>query len=170
MTKTIRRLLFAPRKQLKLSLLFGLLLACSSGCAPPVSQGGGSNGSVSSSENLPEITDEILRNEINDIYIREVPEETGADDPISWRVDFNEPKEYTVVDKQIEGERATIIIDIKTQSAPGARSPKYLAGQIRTIWRMETGWALRTWEIEETENISLKYKNLPKPPAQNFNR
>ncbi len=70
----------------------------------------------------------------------------------------------------MEGERATIIIDIKTNSSPGARSPRYLAGQIRTKWELQTGWALRTWEIVETENISMKYKNLPKPPAQNSNR
>ncbi len=99
-----------------------------------------------------------------------MPEENGAGEPINWGFDEEEPKEFTILNKQIEGERATIIIDIKTQSAPGARSPKYLAGQIRTKWELQTGWVLRKWEIVETENISMKYKNLPKPPAQNSNR
>ncbi len=147
-----------------------MLLACSFGCAPSSPGDGKQNGSASASNDLPEITDETLREEINDAYVRQVPEENGAGEPISWRFNEEEPKEFTVVEKQMEGERATIIIDIKTQSAPNARSPRYLAGQIRTKWELQTGWALRTWEIVETENISMKYKNLPKPPAQNSNR
>jgi hypothetical protein len=119
---------------------------------------------------LPELTEETLRHEINDAYVREVPEENGAGEPINWSFDEDEPKEFAVVDKQMEGDRATIIIDIKTSSAPRSRSPKHLAGQIRTKWKLQTGWALRRWEIVETENISMKYKNLPKPPEQNSNR
>ncbi len=149
-----------------------MLLACSFGCAPSSSPGDSkqSPSASSASNDIPEITDEKIREEINDAYVRQVPEENGAGEPISWRFDEDEPKEFTVVEKQMEGERATIIIDIKTNSSPGARSPRYLAGQIRTKWELQTGWALRTWEIVETENISMKYKNLPKPPAQNSNR
>jgi len=149
-----------------------LLLACSLGCAPSSSPDDGKqNGSASSASNdLPEITDEKIREEINNAYVREVPEENGAGEPISWRFDEDEPKEFAVVEKQIEGTLATIIIDIKTSSAPGARTPRHLAGQIRTKWKLQTGWALRKWEIVETENVSLKYKNLPKPSAQNSNR
>jgi hypothetical protein len=162
-----------PRRAFSLSSFLGLalLLACSFGCAPSSLTGDGQqNRSASASNDLPEITDEMLRAEINDAYVREVPEENGAGEPISWRFDEDEPKEFTAVEKQIEGDRATIIIDIKTQSSPGARSPKYLTGQIRTKWELQTGWALRTWEIVETENVSMKYKNLPKPPAQNSNQ
>lgn len=148
-----------------------LLFGCLSGCAPSSSPGDGKqSGSSSASTDLPEITDEILGKEINDAYLREVPEENGAGEPISWRFDEDEPKEFTVVDKQVDGNHATIIIDIKTTSAPRARTPRQLAGQMRTKWKLQTGWALRTWEIVETENISMKYKNLPKPPAQNSNR
>ena len=162
----------APRAIFLLSLFLGLsLLFCSFGCAPSSSQGDGSRSeSASASNDTPEITDEKIREEINDAYVREVPEENEAGEPISWRFDEDEPKEFTVVEKQIEGDRATIIIDINTNSAPGARAPRHLAGQIRTKWELQTGWALRTWEIVETENISMKYRNLPKPPAQNSNR
>lgn len=156
----------ASRASFLLSIIFGLaiLLACSFGCAP-------SQPSPSSSSNdLPELTEDIIRERINDAYVREVPEENGAAEPISWRFDEDEPKEIAVVEKQLEGERATIVLDIKTQSSPNSRSPKHLAGQIRTKWELRTGWALRRWEITETENISMKYKNLPKPAAQNSNR
>jgi hypothetical protein len=136
--KLIRDVLNMPRATFTLSSSLGLtlLLFCSFGCAPPASQGDGKQtGSTSTASNdIPEITDEKIRDEINDAYIREVPEENGAGEPISWRIDEDEPKEFTIVEKQMEGERATIIIDIKTQSAPGARSPRHLAGQIRTKW------------------------------------
>lgn len=160
----------APSAFSKVLALF-LLLTCSFGCAPSSSpDAGNQKQSASGAGDLPEITDEMLRKEINDAYVREVPEENGASEPISWRFDDEEPKEFTVVERQIEGDRATIIIDIKTQSAPHSRSPRYLAGQIRTKWELQTGWALRTWEIVDTENVSMKYKNLPKPPVQNSNR
>jgi hypothetical protein len=94
-----------------------LLLACSFGCAPSSSPGDGNPSSASN--DIPEITDEKIRQEINDVYIREVPEESGTGEPISWRIDESEPKEFTVLDKQIEGGRATIIIDIKTQVGAG---------------------------------------------------
>ena len=173
MTRLIRHVRKVPRVTFTLASFLGLalLLTCSFGCAPSSQGDGNQSGSVSSaSKDLPEITDETLRKEINDAYVREVPEENAEGEPISWRFDEDEPKEFTVVEKQVEGERATIIIDIKTTSAPGARSPRYLAGQIRTKWELRTGWALRRWEIVETENVSLKYKNLPKPPTQNSNR
>ena len=99
-----------------------------------------------------------------------MPEENGKGEPISWRFDEDEPKEIAVVEKKMDGTRATIVLDIKTRSAPGWRNPRALAGQIRTEWKLETGWALRQWEIKQTENISMKYKNLPKPDAQNSNR
>lgn len=154
-----------------LFLALALLLTAAFGCAPSSNGDGQPSDSASSASNdTPEITDEKLRQEINNAYLREVPEENGASEPISWRFDEDEPKEFTVVEKHLDGDRATIILDIKTQSAPGARSPKYLAGQIRTKWELETGWALRTWKIVESDNISMKYKNLPKPPATDSDR
>jgi len=169
----IRHVWDVPRTTSTLTSFLGLalLLACSFGCAPSSSQGDGKqNPPASASSDIPEITDEKIREEINDAYIRQVTEENGAGEPINWGFDEEEPKEFTVVEKQMESERATIIIDIKTKSAPNARSPRHLAGQIRTKWELQTGWVLRKWEIVETENISMKYKNLPKPPAQNSNR
>jgi hypothetical protein len=89
---------------------------------------------------------------------------------MNWTFIPNEPKEITIVDKKIEGDHATIILDIKTSSGPRASGPRSLAGQIRTEWQLKTGWVLRKWEIVETENISMKYKNLPKPSPDNSNQ
>ena len=150
-----------PRATVLLSTFLGLalLLACSFGCAPSKQ-----SQSDSASNELPELTEEIIRERINDAGVWEVPEENGAAEPISWRFDEDEPKEIAVVEKQTEGARATIVLDIKTRSAPNMRNPRSLAGQIRTEWELKTGWALRRWEIVRTENISMKYRNLPKPP------
>ena len=152
-------------------LLSILLLNCSFGCAPPPPQGDGTTGSSAPvSGEIPELTVELIYDQINDTGIRNVPEENGSAEPTSWNFDGDEPKEIAIVEKQMQGDRATIILDIKTTSAPRARDPRYLAGQIRTEWQLRTGWVLRKWEIVDTENISMKYRNLPKPPAQNSNR
>ena len=148
-----------------------LLLVCSFGCAPSCSQGDGrQNPSVSGASDSPELTEDVIRERINYTRVRQIPEENGTAEPISWSFFEEEPKEISVVEKQIEGERATIVLDIKTRSTPNARNPRSVAGQIRTEWRLKTGWVMRKWEIVNTENISMKFKNLPKPPEQNSNR
>ena len=169
----VRQIWDAPRATFLLASFLGLalLLVCLFGCAPSSSQSDGKqNGSDSASNDLPEITEEMVRERINQTRVRQIPEENGTAEPISWSFREQDPEEITVVEKQVEGERATIILDIKTQSVPKAREQRYLAGQIRTEWELKTGWALRKWEIVRTENVSMKYRNLPKPPAQNSNR
>lgn len=165
---------FLRRTRLPSSVLgLALLLACSFGCAPDSSQGDGNRSSSASGLNsLPELTDEVIRERINYTRVRQIPEENGIAEPISWTFVENEPKEIAVVEKQLEGERATIILDIKTRSTPNARDRRVLAGQIRTEWELRTGWVLRQWEIVKTENVSMKYRNIPKPPppAENSNR
>lgn len=172
--KLIRHAQYAPRRTFLFSTFLGLalLLACSFGCAPSSSQDGGKQDSSdsSASNDLPEITDEVIRERINYTRVRQIPQENGSGEPISWMFVENEPKEISVVEKKVEGNRATIILDIKTASGPNARNPRSLAGRIRTDWELRTGWALRQWEIVDTENISMKVINLPKPPDQNSNR
>ncbi len=152
-------------------LLGSALLCCSLACAPHYSPGG-SGDSQSSSEtgSVPELNDEVIRERINDARVFEVLPESGTGDPISWGFDEDEPKEITVVDKQVNGGRATIVLDIKTQSSLRANIHRSLAGQIRTEWELHTGLVLRRWQIARTENISMKYKDLPKPTPQNSNR
>jgi len=146
-----------------------LLLACSFGCAPSSSPREQSSSASSASNDLPELTDELIRERINYTRVREIPEENGTAEPIGWTFVENEPKEILLVDKQVQGNRATIVLDINTRSAPNARNPRSLTGQIRTEWELKTGWALRKWEMVDTENISMKFKNLPKPPEQDSN-
>jgi hypothetical protein len=146
---------------LVLSLL-ALLLTFSAGCGGPATTPG--DGTATSGE-VPELTDEVIHERINGARVRPIPEENGTGEAISWSFYEEEPKEITVVEKQVNGDHATVVLDIKTQSSPRSRNPRFLAGQIRTVWELQTGWVLRKWEIINTENISMKYKNLPKPPA-----
>lgn len=147
-------------------LLLTLFLAGSVGCGP-ASSSDGTPGSTASPNDPLELTDDTIRERINDARVYDVPDESGVAEPISWGFDEDEPKEIVVVEKQIEGATATIVFDIKTMSSSRSRDPRYLAGQIRTKWELRTGWVLRKWEIVETENISMKYRKLPKPPPQN---
>ena len=163
--RSLRHFRNLPRSTRLLSSFLGLVLMAAflSGCAPSASPEG--DGAP-----VPELTDDIIRERINDAAIWDVPEENGAGEPISWRFDDDEPKEIAVIEKQVDGDRATVVLDIKTRTGPNRRNPRSLAGQIRIEWELKTGWALRKWEIVNTQNISMKYKNLPKPPAQNSNR
>ena len=157
-----------PRTTVLLFLLLvtAQLLVCS--CAPSSPDG---EAPPNASGEIPELTDDIIRERINMTWIGKVPAANGTDEPISWNFDQDEPKEIVVVEKQMNGDRATIVLDIKTTTRPRSREPKYLAGQIRTEWELRSGWVLRQWEIADTENISMTYTKLPKPPpADNSNR
>lgn len=137
-----------------------VLAALTFGCAPPPPDDAGA---------IPEITKEVIDERINDARVYEVTPEIGPGEPIAWSFDFDEPKEIVIIDKRQQGTQATIILDIKTQSSPRARIMRKLAGQIRTEWKLETGWALRRWEIVSTENISMRYKDIPKAEPSNPN-
>lgn len=147
-------------------LMLALVLASTIGCGPPSSQG---NGGTSGPGGIPEITEEMIRERINDAFVRDVAPQSGSGDPIFWNFDEDEPKEIKVVEKQVNGNRATIVLEIKTRSGPRSRSPRELEGQIRTEWELRTGWVMRRWEIDDTENISMKFRDLPKPPNENSN-
>jgi hypothetical protein len=146
-------------------ILFLLVTVLLTGCGgPPTSSDGSASGE------LPEITDELIYERINDAWIRDVPpEEAQNKEPIFWNFDHDEPKEISVIEKKQDGTRATIVLDIKTGSAPRARVKRQLAGQIKTQWELRTGWALRRWEIVDSENISMKYKDIPKQLPDNLN-
>lgn len=168
--KLLRHIRHLPRRTLSTILGLALLLACSFGCAPSSSQGDEKSSASASTNDLPELTEDIIRERINYTRVRQIPDENGTAEPISWTFVENEPKEITVVDKRTEGNHATIVLDIKTGSGLNARNPRVLAGKIRAEWELKTGWALRKWEVVDTENISMKFRNLPEPPEQNSNR
>ena len=147
-----------PRTRVSTLILTAVMAICFA-CGSPASQPDG----ASAADGVPQLNDDTIRLRLNETRVWDIPEENGSSDPISWRFFEEEPKEIAVVEKQIDGNRATIVLDIKTTSTPRARDPRYLAGQIRTEWELRTGWVLRRWEIVNTENISMKYRNLPKP-------
>lgn len=141
--------------------LTGLLISAS-GCVP---QSGRQKSPDSQPTGIPELTREVIDERINDARIFDVPPESGTGDSISWGFDWDEPKQISVVEQKMDGTKATIVLDIKTQSSPRSRFQRELVGQIRTEWKLESGWVLRRWEIANAENISMKYKDLPKPEA-----
>ncbi len=139
-------------------LIFGLVLL-SLACGGP---GPGDANPDGSTEGMPQLTDEVIRERLIGVRFGPIPEESGASEPISWRFFPDEPKEITILEKNMQGNAATVLLDIKTASGPRTREPRQLAGQIRVEWRLESGMVLRRWEVERIENISVKYKSLPK--------
>lgn len=140
--------------------LAAALLAVSFACVPPPQD---KETPAADGQPLPELTKEVIDERINETRVYDVLPESSLGDPIPWSFDYDEPKEIVVVDKQVSGASATVILDIKTRSAPYAKTQRHLAGQIRTEWLLETGWVLRRWEIVNTENISMKYRDVQKP-------
>ena len=130
-------------------LLVGLL-ACAGACTS-----GGS--SPPADDKRPEITAEKIREDINGERVK-VPPAEGITESRSWGFERNEPKEIEIVEKQLDGDSATIVIDIRTGSAPRAEKPKKLSGRLRLHYRLEKGLVLRQWEIVEIDNLSFAYQ------------
>jgi hypothetical protein len=142
-----------------------VLLLSSAGCGPPSGDWSGT-----SNDDIPELTDEAIKDRINDTRVFDVPPEDRQGESISWSFDEDEPKEVTIVERSVEDDtHVTVILEITTRSSPRSREPKELTGRIKTSWQFESGWAFRRWEVKWAENLSMKYKKLPKPPETNGN-
>jgi len=136
-----------PRTSFQL-LLIGLLLyinACSGGDSQPPAN------------DRPEITVETIREHINGERVR-VPAADSASEPRSWGFMRDEPKEIELVEKQLAGDTAMVVIDIRTGSAPRAEKPRKLSGRLRLHYKLERGWMLRQWEIVGIDNLSFAYE------------
>lgn len=159
-------MIFSMHKILAFKLLLAALIGCAA-CGPPSGDWSGS-----SPDPPPELTEDAIREGVNDNRVFDVPSEDGVGDPISWGFDEDEPKEVKIIERVDEGTQATIVLEITTRSSPRSREPKALSGRIKTFWKVETGWAIRGWQIERMDNISMTYKKLPKPaePDVNANR
>jgi hypothetical protein len=123
--------------------------------------------SRTASDGRPEITDEKIRQNIIGRRVEGVPEETNASPPINWTFEPDEPKEFTVLEKQMNDDQATIVVDMKTRTAEGSRNPRQLNGKLRLHYELQSDFVLRKWRIIEVENISMKYKNEPKKEEKN---
>ena len=148
----------STRDALRAALLFaGLAIAgACGGPAPPPP------------DDRPALSDEKIRESIFQAWVDEIPEETGAAEPIRWHFRRNEPTEVAIVERQADGDRATVVVDVTARSAPQAKSPKVLKGRIRLHYELQTELFLRRWTVVDVDNISMKYRNEPRPdgPSQ----
>jgi hypothetical protein len=107
----------------------------------------------------PEITLENISEDLNGKRVS-VPAEADASEPSSWRFFPNEPKEIEILEKQLAGDQATFLIDLRTRTSPRAEQQGHarrLAGRLRLHYELKTGLVLRKWEIVGIENISFVY-------------
>ena len=108
----------------------------------------------------PEIALENIREDLNGQRV-EVPAGGDASEPSSWRFFPNEPKEIEIIEKQLAGDRATFVIDLRTRTSPRSEQQGYtkkLAGRLRLHYELQSGFVLRKWEIVRIENISFVYQ------------
>lgn len=146
-----------------------MLACCAAACA--VGCSGGGQGSAAkptfsaTPEQRPELTHETIRNAINGTWIEGVPAANGTDKPENWVIERSEPKEINVVEQKMEGDRATVVVDIKTRSHPRARRQMSLEGRLRLTLELRTEFIFREWDVVDAENISFKYTKLDPPPS-----
>lgn len=140
-----------------MSLVLPVMLLCCAACAPSPQS--------SASDARPEITDEKIRDSIVGNMVENVPEENNRARPINWTFLSIEPKEFSVLEKRMEGDRATVVVDMKTRSADWAENKRELWGKLRLHYELQTELVLRKWRIVRIENIDMKYRVEPKKPG-----
>jgi hypothetical protein len=112
----------------------------------------------------PDITVETILEDLDRQRI-DVPAEEGSSEPSSWRFFPNEPKEIQILEKKVAGDKAILVIDLKTRTSPRAEEQgikKRLAGKIRLHYELKSYLVVRKWEITGMENISFAYQKEPK--------
>ena len=92
----------------------------------------------------PKITLENIQNDI-------VGKNTG-EGLMGWTFEKNEPREISILESKYEGDKATIIIDMKTQSAPGSFMREQRAGKLRLHYE----WIAKEWNLVRVENLTFK--------------
>ena len=151
-----------PRRRLTLALLLCAAAACASAC------GGGQNSSPALSatpEQRPELTPEAVRKAITGSWIEDVPAADGKDKPENWGFGYNEKKEIEIVEQKMDGDRATVVVNMKTRSNPRERRQLSLEGQLRFHLELRTEFIFREWRVSDVENISFRYTRLQPSPS-----
>lgn len=146
-----------------LCLFLVLAPACLSSCA--ASEQGGA-GAQPTPDKRPELTDEKIAETIIGERVEDVPDEANAARPIDWVFYRNEPKNLTVIEKQVDGDKAIVVVDVQTASAPKTRYPRRLAGRLRLRYELQNDFIFRRWNVVEIENISMKYRDEPRSEEQ----
>jgi hypothetical protein len=137
------------------SLLLILLLSTLAGACKP---------GPPPEDRKPEITVETILEDLNRQRIN-VPPEDGAAEPSMWRFFPNEPKEIEILEKQVAGDKAILVIDLRTRTSPRAEQQgikKKLAGKLRLHYELKSYFVVRKWEIVGMENISFAYQKEAK--------
>ena len=149
-------------------LTFALLLCCAAACAAGCGGGQGSSASPTFSatpEQRPELTPEAVRKAINGSWIADVPAADGKDKPENWGFGYNEKKEIEIVEQKVEGDRATVVVNMKTRSNPRERRQLSLEGRLRFHLELQTEFIFREWRVSDVENISFRYTRLQPSPS-----
>ena len=92
----------------------------------------------------PKITLETIQKDI-------VGKNTG-EGIMSWIFDKNEPRDISIVESKYEGDKAIIVIDMKTQSTPGSFMRSQMAGKLRLHYE----WIAKEWNLTRVENLTFK--------------
>ena len=110
----------------------------------------------------PDITVETILEDLNRQRVN-VPAEDGTAETSSWQFFPNEPKEIEILEKQVAGDKAILVINLRTGTSPRAEQQgikKKLAGKLRLHYELKSYFVVRKWEIVGMENISFAYQKV----------
>ena len=99
---------------------------------------------LSGCSSQPKITVEAIQ--------RDLVGKTAGEGIVTWTFDKNESREISIVESKYEGDIATIIIDVKTQSAPGAIIKSQMAGKLSLHYERKN----KEWNLTRIENLTFK--------------
>lgn len=96
----------------------------------------------------PEIT-------VPDIEKNIVGRDTG-EGLAAWKFDANEPRDITIIESKYKGDKATLIVNINTRSAPGS----FLRATANGKLRLHYEWITNEWTLVKVENLDFKWQLL----------
>ncbi|MBD3413487.1 MAG: hypothetical protein GF421_03525 [Candidatus Aminicenantes bacterium] len=71
---------------------------------------------------------------------------------LSWTFDRDEPKEIEILESEYKGDKAEIVIYIKTQSSPQAIFTQKRQGKLR----LQYVWKENKWDLQRIDNLTFK--------------
>ena len=88
---------------------------------------------------------------------RDIVEKHTDEGVNSWTFGRDESREISIIESKCEGDKTTIIIDMKTQGAAGWRAK--MAGKLRLHYE----WIADEWNLTRVENLTFKKFGDKKP-------
>ena len=84
-----------------------------------------------------------------------------------WTFDESEPREISILESNYNGDKAKIVINIKTQNNPRTQ-PTFHLVKMKGRLRLHYEWIVGRWDLVKIENLSFKMYYRKKLKIKHF--